>query len=95
MRAALADLDQGEFTEGHELDRKTMKQVPKAMIGHRLLNAQIAQLPSFGCQMLTLAGCRRRLAGAAALRRQGGHYHDKENRASPLVRRKRFCGPCD
>ena len=36
MRAALADLDQGEFTEGHELDRKTTKQVPKAMIGRRL-----------------------------------------------------------
>jgi len=31
MRAALAELDQGEFTEGHELDRKTEKQVPKAM----------------------------------------------------------------
>ncbi len=27
MRAALADLDQGEFTEGRELDRKTTKQV--------------------------------------------------------------------
>jgi hypothetical protein len=34
MRAALADLDEGEFTEGHELDRKW--QVPKAMIGRRL-----------------------------------------------------------
>ena len=33
---ALANLDQGEFTEGHELDRKTEKQVPKAMIGCRL-----------------------------------------------------------
>ena len=29
MRAALASLDQGEFTEGHELDC----QVPKEMIG--------------------------------------------------------------
>jgi hypothetical protein len=29
LRAALAGLDQGEFTEGHELDRKW--QVPKAM----------------------------------------------------------------
>ena len=34
MRAALAGLDQGEFTEGHELDRKW--QVLKAMIGRRL-----------------------------------------------------------
>ena len=24
MRAALAELDQGDFTEGHELDRKTV-----------------------------------------------------------------------
>jgi hypothetical protein len=34
MRAALAELDEGDFTEGHELDRKW--QVPKAMIGCRL-----------------------------------------------------------
>jgi hypothetical protein len=33
MRAALASLDEGDFTEGHELDRKW--QVPKAMIGRR------------------------------------------------------------
>jgi hypothetical protein len=26
MRASLAGLDEGEFTEGHELDRKTEKQ---------------------------------------------------------------------
>jgi hypothetical protein len=36
MRAALAKLDEGEFTEGHELDRNTEKQVSKAMIGRRL-----------------------------------------------------------
>ena len=36
MRAALADLDEGTFTEGLELDGKTEKQVPKAMIGRRL-----------------------------------------------------------
>jgi hypothetical protein len=36
MRAALAGLDEGTFTKGHELDRKTAKQVPKAMIGRRL-----------------------------------------------------------
>jgi hypothetical protein len=34
MRAALANLDEGEFTEGHELDRKW--RVPKATIGRRL-----------------------------------------------------------
>jgi hypothetical protein len=33
MRAALAGLDEGTFTEGHELDGKW--QVPKAMIGRR------------------------------------------------------------
>jgi hypothetical protein len=35
MRAALAGLDEGTFTEGHELDRKTTNQVPKSMIGRR------------------------------------------------------------
>jgi hypothetical protein len=34
LRASIDGLDQGEFTEGHELDRKTTKQVPKAMIAH-------------------------------------------------------------
>jgi hypothetical protein len=34
-RVASANLDQGHFTEGHELDRKTEKRVPKA-IGRRL-----------------------------------------------------------
>jgi hypothetical protein len=36
FRASLASLDEGEFTEGHELDRKTTKQVPKEMIERRL-----------------------------------------------------------
>ena len=35
-------LDQGEFTEGRELDRKW--QVPKAMIGHRLSQAEAKRL---------------------------------------------------
>jgi hypothetical protein len=35
MRAALSGLDEGEFTEGHELDRNW--QVPKAMIERRLI----------------------------------------------------------
>jgi len=33
MRAALSNLDEGEFTEGHELDLKW--KVPEAMIGRR------------------------------------------------------------
>jgi hypothetical protein len=35
MRASLAGLDEGTFTEGHELDGKTEKQVPKEMVGRR------------------------------------------------------------
>ncbi len=40
MRAALAGLDEGTFTEGHELDGKIEKQVPKAMIGKRLTQSE-------------------------------------------------------
>jgi hypothetical protein len=29
LRASLAELDEGIFTEGHELDRKTEKQIPE------------------------------------------------------------------
>jgi hypothetical protein len=47
MRAALAGLDEGEFTEGHELDRKTEKQVPKAMIGCRLSQEEAKRLAKF------------------------------------------------
>jgi hypothetical protein len=42
MRASLADLDEGEFTEGHELDRRW--QVPKEMIGLRLSQAEAKRL---------------------------------------------------
>ena len=42
MRAALANLDEGEFTEGHELDRKW--RVPKEMIGRRLTQDQAKRL---------------------------------------------------
>jgi hypothetical protein len=42
MRAALAGLDQGEFTESHELDRKW--RVPKAMIGRRLSQEEAKKL---------------------------------------------------
>jgi hypothetical protein len=44
MGAALAELDEGEFTEGHELDRRTTKQVPKAMIGCRLSQEEAKRL---------------------------------------------------
>jgi hypothetical protein len=36
------ELDQGEFTEGHELDRKW--QVPQAMIGRRLSQEEAKRL---------------------------------------------------
>jgi hypothetical protein len=44
MRAALEGLDEGTFTEGHELDRRTEKQIPKAMIGQRLSQAEAKRL---------------------------------------------------
>jgi len=42
MHAALADLDQGEFTEGHELDRKW--KVAKEMAGRRLSQEEAKRL---------------------------------------------------
>jgi hypothetical protein len=48
MGAALAGLDEGTFTEGHELDRKTTKQVPKSMIGRRLSQEEAKRLLEFG-----------------------------------------------
>jgi hypothetical protein len=51
MRAALAGLDQGEFTEGHERDSRPAKQVPKAMIGRRLSQEEAKRLlPKFNCR---------------------------------------------
>jgi hypothetical protein len=44
MRAALKGSDEGTFTENHELDRKTERQVPKAMIGRRLWQAEAKKL---------------------------------------------------
>jgi hypothetical protein len=41
-RAALAELDEGTFTEGHELDRKW--RVPKEMIGRRLSQEEAKRL---------------------------------------------------
>jgi hypothetical protein len=37
-------LDEGIFSEGHELDRKTEKQVPKSMIGRRLSHEEAKRL---------------------------------------------------
>jgi len=42
MRAALAELDEGEFTEGHELDRTW--RVPKEMVGRRLSQEEAKRL---------------------------------------------------
>ena len=42
MRAGLAELDEGTFTESHELDRKW--QVPKEMIGRRLSQEEAKRL---------------------------------------------------
>ena len=42
MRAALDDLDVGEFSEGHELDRKW--KVAKEMIGRRLSQEEAKRL---------------------------------------------------
>ena len=44
MRASLDGLDEGTFTEGHELDRKTEKQVLKEMIGRRLSQEEARRL---------------------------------------------------
>ena len=44
MRASLAGLDEGTFTEGHELDAKTENRVPKEMIGRRLSQDQAKRL---------------------------------------------------
>jgi hypothetical protein len=42
MRSALTGLDQGDFTEGHELDRKW--KVAKEMIGRRLSQEEAKRL---------------------------------------------------
>jgi hypothetical protein len=44
MMASLADLDLGEFKEGHQLDAKMIKRIPKGMIGKRLSRTQAARL---------------------------------------------------
>jgi hypothetical protein len=42
MRAALDNLDEGEFTEGHELDRKW--KVAQEMVGRRLSQEEAKRL---------------------------------------------------
>jgi hypothetical protein len=44
MQASLDGLNEGTFTEGHALDRKTEKQVSKAMIGRRLSQKEATRL---------------------------------------------------
>jgi len=44
MRASLAGLGEGIFTEGHELDPHTKKQVPIAMIRRRLSQEEAKRL---------------------------------------------------
>ena len=44
MLSALAGLGRGTFTEGHELDPKTEKRVPKGMIGRRLSQDEAKRL---------------------------------------------------
>ena len=44
MHAALAGLGEGTFTEGHELDGKTEKRMPKAMIARRLSQGKAKRL---------------------------------------------------
>ena len=45
MRAALDGLDEGEFTEGHELDRKW--KVAREMMGRRLSQEEAKRLPAW------------------------------------------------
>ena len=42
LRSAIDGLDEGEFTEGHELDRKW--KVAKEMVGRRLSQAEAKKL---------------------------------------------------
>ncbi|MCC6780945.1 MAG: hypothetical protein IT537_30600 [Hyphomicrobiales bacterium] len=45
LHAALSDLDGGgRYIEGHELDAKTARKVPKSAIGKRLTQAEAAKL---------------------------------------------------
>src|SRR6516165_6361095 len=51
MRAALHGLDEGEFTEGHEFDRKW--KIAKQMVGRRLSQAEAKKLlAKFECSKL-------------------------------------------
>jgi hypothetical protein len=44
LRPRQSSLDERDFTEGHELDSKIEKQVPKAMIGRRLSQEEAKKL---------------------------------------------------
>jgi hypothetical protein len=44
MAAAVNELEPGEFIEGHQLDAKTIKKIPKNMIGTCLSSKRAEQL---------------------------------------------------
>ena len=44
LRAALANLDEGRFGEGHQLDAEVTKWVPPRMIGRRLATHEAMKL---------------------------------------------------
>jgi hypothetical protein len=44
MVSSMANLDDGDFTEGHQLDPKTAKLVPKDRIGKRLSPEEAAAI---------------------------------------------------
>jgi hypothetical protein len=44
LDAAKRELDGGTFVEGHQLDAKLAKRVPKSMIGRRLTQKEAAAL---------------------------------------------------
>jgi len=49
VHAGLAGMDNNHFIEGHELDAKTERRVPKTMIGRRLSQREAKKLlVSFG-----------------------------------------------
>jgi hypothetical protein len=56
MRAALANLGEGDFTEGHELDPKW--KVPKEMVGRRLSQAEVENREA-GVYSASREGCMR------------------------------------
>jgi hypothetical protein len=46
MAAAIAGFETGPFSEGHQLDGKTIRKIPKSLIGKPLSQRQARQLLS-------------------------------------------------